>query len=178
VKVLIGLGGNLGAPPAAFARALKTLGPGVVIEARSPLYRSRPLGPVQPKYWNMAALARIEIPLLSLLARCQELEARAGRRRSHEERWGPRPLDLDLLMARTVVHRGPRLILPHPRFHLRAFALVPAADLAPDWIHPHLGRSLRELALDLRAADPGAVAPATTTSNGSESPTGVDAPSR
>ncbi len=161
MKVLVGLGGNVGDPPGAFSEALKTLGAGVTVLGVSHLYRSRPVGPPQPEYWNMAALAQVEIPLLALLERCQELERRAGRRREEEKRWGPRPLDLDLLMAPGAVHRGPRLHLPHPRLHLRAFAVAPAAELAPSWIHPHLGRSLRDLAGEILAADPAAIRPAT-----------------
>ncbi len=157
MKLLIGLGGNLGTPPAAFSHALEAMGTAVVVEARSPLYRSRPLGPPQPEYWNMAALVAVEMPLLAVLERCQQLELRAGRRRRGEERWGPRPLDLDLLMTPGLVRRGPRLILPHPHFHRRAFAMIPAADLAPSWTHPYLGRSLGELAEELRIADPEAV---------------------
>ncbi|NOZ93324.1 MAG: 2-amino-4-hydroxy-6-hydroxymethyldihydropteridine diphosphokinase [Acidobacteria bacterium] len=161
MKLLIGLGGNVGAVPAAFSDALGAMGTAVVVEAVSPLYRSRPLGPPQPEYWNMAALVAVEMPLLWVLERCQQLELRAGRHRQGEERWGPRPLDLDLLLAPGLVHRGPRLTLPHPRFHRRAFAVVPAADLAPEWVHPYLGRNLRELAGELRSADPGAVRLAT-----------------
>jgi 7,8-dihydro-6-hydroxymethylpterin-pyrophosphokinase len=64
----------------------------------------------------------------------------------HAHRWGPRPLDLDLLMAHSLAHRGPRLILPHPLLVRRAFALVPAAELTPDWVHQTAGCTLGELA--------------------------------
>ena len=63
-------------------------------------------------------------------------------------------MDLDLLMANGVVRRGTTLELPHPRFHERAFALVPAAELVPEWVHPFLGRCLADLAKEATAADP------------------------
>ena len=116
----------------------------------SRLYRTAPVGPPQPWFWNMVVRLEPRGPLLALLETCQGLERAAGRERGAEPRWGPRSLDLDLLVARGVVHRGPRLELPHPRLHGRAFALLPAAELAPEWVVPGLGRTLAELA---RGAD-------------------------
>jgi len=146
VRVIIGLGGNLGDPPAAFRRAIAGLGVVHRVEAVSHFYKTRPVGPPQPDYWNGAALIDASTDLLELLRLCHELEAAAGRHREGAEHWGPRPLDLDLLLAEGVVHRGPRLVLPHPELHRRAFALVPAAELAPAWIHPLIGKTLAELA--------------------------------
>ena len=60
-------------------------------------------------------------------------------------------------MVEGLVRRGPRLELPHPRFHLRAFALVPAAELVPDWIHPIIGRSIVDLANEMRSTDPDSI---------------------
>ena len=146
MELLLGLGGNLGDPPSAFRVALSGLDREHRVVALSQLYRTEPEGPPQPRYWNMAVRLELRGPLLRLLDACQELERRAGRERSGEARWGPRPLDLDLLVSPEVVHRGPRLELPHPRLHLRPFALEPAAELAPVWVVPGLGRSLTELA--------------------------------
>jgi len=146
MQLLIGFGGNLADPPQAFRAALETLAEVHDVLRVSWLYRSAPQGPPQPRYWNMAALIEACSPLLELLESCQHLEDRAGRDRRLEQRWGPRPLDIDLLMAPDVVHHGGRLELPHPRLHARAFALVPAAELAPDMRHPFLGTSLADLA--------------------------------
>ena len=153
VQLLLGLGGNLGDPPAAFRAALRALAEQVPLRAVSQLYRSDAVGPPQPRYWNLVALLELQTPLLALLDRCQALEAAAGRDRSHETCWGPRLLDLDLLAAEGVVHRGPRLELPHPRFRERAFALVPAAELASGWRLPGEGRALAELACAVEGAD-------------------------
>jgi 2-amino-4-hydroxy-6-hydroxymethyldihydropteridine diphosphokinase len=81
----------------------------------------------------------------------------AGRDRAQEERWGPRTLDLDLLIADSAVCRGPGLELPHPRFHLRRFALEPAAEVAPRWIHPLIGLTIEALAEKARQHEPDAI---------------------
>jgi len=156
-RVLIGLGGNLGEPPRAFRRALAELGDGQAIVRVSSLYRTRAVGPPQPDYHNAAALVETTIDPIGLLGRCREIEVAAGRRRGDEVRWGPRVLDLDLLMIDGVVRRGPRLELPHPRFHERAFALVPAAEIVPDWVHPLIGRTISDLARAAQSVDPDAV---------------------
>ncbi len=150
IRVILGLGGNLGNPPHAFEVALEALAERHSVIALSGLYRSEPVGPPQPRYWNMAALLEIGSSLLELLDLCLELEAEAGRDRSCEVTWGPRPLDLDLLLADGVVCRGPRLVLPHPHLLERSFALVPAADVAPEWIVPGMGLSLRQLGEEMR----------------------------
>ena len=126
MRVILGLGGNVGDVPAAFSGALEGLAEMHAIQALSALYRSAPVGPPQPRFWNMAAVLELRTSLTALLDLCQELEEAAGRDREREVRWGPRPLDLALLLGEGVVCRGPRLELPHPRLLERAFALVPA----------------------------------------------------
>jgi 2-amino-4-hydroxy-6-hydroxymethyldihydropteridine diphosphokinase len=157
VEILIGLGANLGDPPGAFREALAVLDDRHSVVSVSSLYRARAVGPAQPDYHNAAALLEVDCCPLSLLAECLELEAVAGRRREEEVRWGPRTLDLDLLMANGLVRRGPTLELPHPRFHERAFALIPAAELAPEWIHPVLGRTIADLADTAQGRDSGGI---------------------
>ena len=157
IGVLLGLGGNTGDPEAAFRRALDTLGREGLIAAASRLWRTRPVGPDQPDFINAAVLITWPTGPRSLLERCREIEADAGRNRTTEERWGPRVLDLDLLLADDLVCRGPSLELPHPRFHERRFALEPAAEVAPDWLHPMMGCKVVELALAARSQDPDAI---------------------
>lgn len=156
-EVVIGLGANLGEPARAFTTALDAFAAEETVVSVSRLWRTRPLGPDQPDYRNAAALIGWSRALSNLLAICQDLEAAAGRDRSTEEHWGPRVLDLDLLVARDLVWRGAGLELPHPRFHQRAFALVPAAELAPGWVHPLMGRTIGDLAEQALRDDPGAL---------------------
>jgi 2-amino-4-hydroxy-6-hydroxymethyldihydropteridine diphosphokinase len=125
--------------------------------ASSRIWRTRAVGPAQPDFLNAAALIDWPAGPRPLLERCRELEAAAGRDRTREERWGPRTLDLDLLIAASVVCRGPELELPHPRMHERRFALEPAAEVVPNWIHPVLGRTIEDLAIAAREREPDAI---------------------
>jgi 2-amino-4-hydroxy-6-hydroxymethyldihydropteridine diphosphokinase len=156
-RVVLGLGGNTGEPEPAFRHALEQLACDGRIEAVSRLWRTRPVGPMQPDYLNAAAVVSWPGGPRSLLAHCRQLEAAAGRDRSTGERWGPRALDLDLLLAEDVVCRGPVLELPHPRLHERRFALEPAAEVAPGWLHPLLGLTVGQLADRQRAREPDAI---------------------
>jgi len=157
MEILIGLGGNLGQPEAAFAQALEALADKGQVTGVSRLWRTRPIGPSQPDFLNAAALIAWPAGPRSLLHRCRELEVAAGRDRTQEERWGPRILDLDLLIARSAVCRGPDLDLPHPWLHQRRFALEPAAELVADWVHPLLGLTIEELAEKARQSEPNAI---------------------
>lgn len=151
---MIGLGGNVGDPETAFARALDALADDAWVLFTSRLWETRAVGPEQPDFLNAAAVISWPGDPRSLLARCRELEKAAGRDRTVEERWGPRTLDLDLLLAEDFICVGPGLQVPHPRFHERRFALEPAAEVAPGWVHPLLGRSVAELAAALRKKGP------------------------
>jgi 2-amino-4-hydroxy-6-hydroxymethyldihydropteridine diphosphokinase len=146
MRLILGFGGNLGDPAAAFARALDALGDDGWVLFTSRLWQTRAVGPEQPDYLNAAAVISWPGDPKALLTRCRELETAAGRDRNTEQKWGPRVLDLDLLLAEEVVCAGPKLHLPHPRFHERRFALEPAAEVAPGWVHPLLGRTVAELA--------------------------------
>jgi len=156
-NIILALGANLGDPEQAFRRALNSLADDHELVATSRLYRTRPVGPPQPEFLNMAAILDVACPLVGFLDRCLRLEVEAGRERENEVRWGPRVLDLDLCLARGVIHRGPLLVLPHPRLHERSFVLAPAAEIAPGWIHPLIGRTLEDLAREAERREPGGI---------------------
>ena len=145
MQLVIGLGGNRGDVARTFSRALGALARDLCVLARSGVWRSAPQGPPQPDYLNAAVLVETDRHPAELLALCQRLETAAGRDRTREERWGPRTLDLDLLLAPGLVIESIALTLPHPRLAERRFALAPAAEAAPGWRHPRLHRTLAEL---------------------------------
>lgn len=149
--VLLGLGGNQGDVAAALAAATAALEHRFRLIARSALWRTAPLGPPQPDYLNAALLLDVDCDPLRLLACAQQLEAAAGRDRGREQHLGPRPLDIDLLLVPGLVVESPALELPHPRLAGRRFALLPAAELAPEWIHPREHCTVAALAAALDA---------------------------
>ena len=137
----VALGSNLDAPRDQVLRAFGELAalPGTALTARSRLYRSPPLGPAdQPDYVN--AVARLDTTLMprALLDALLGIERAHGRRRDGG-RWGPRTLDLDLLLHGDTVLDEPGLTLPHPGLTTRAFVLYPLAELAPDLGIPGAG---------------------------------------
>jgi 2-amino-4-hydroxy-6-hydroxymethyldihydropteridine diphosphokinase len=157
LRILLGLGGNQGDTKRLFSDCLAALRMNGSLAARSRLWRTRAIGPPQADFLNAVVLVEWPAGPHDLHARCQALERAAGRDRSREEPWGPRPLDLDLLLAKNLVCRGPSLEIPHPRFHTRRFALEPASEIAPGWIHPLVGRTIAALAEDARRREPDAI---------------------
>ena len=134
-EALIALGGNIGDVRATFDRAIAMLcdGADVRLVARSSDYRTPPWGVAeQPAFVNSAIAVATALSPHQLLARAQACERALGRDRGRERRWGPRPIDLDLLAYDDVEVRDAELTLPHPHLFERAFVLVPLAEIAPD----------------------------------------------
>lgn len=128
----VGLGANLADPERQIDWALQALDrlPASTLEATAPRYRSRAIGPQpQPDYLNTVARLRTALEPLALLRELQALEAARGRVRG--VRWGPRPLDLDILLYGDVRLSLPELTIPHPRMAQRNFVLAPLLDLDP-----------------------------------------------
>lgn len=142
VRAYIGVGSNLDQPARQVAEALIGLArlPQSRLLAQSRLYQSRPLGPQdQPDFINAAALLETGLAPLPLLRELQALEARHGRNRAGERRWGPRTLDLDILLYGDLRMHTQELTLPHPRLHERSFVLYPLAEIAPELRVPDHG---------------------------------------
>jgi 2-amino-4-hydroxy-6-hydroxymethyldihydropteridine diphosphokinase len=134
-EALIALGGNVGDVRATLDRAVAMLneGPGLRVVARSSEYRTPPWGVTdQAPFVNAVIAADTTLTPQDLLARAQGVERALGRDRSHEQRWGPRPVDIDILAYDDVVLDTPGLTLPHPRLFERAFVLVPLTEIAPE----------------------------------------------
>ncbi|MEB3288365.1 MAG: 2-amino-4-hydroxy-6-hydroxymethyldihydropteridine diphosphokinase [Leptolyngbya sp.] len=152
----IALGSNLGESGQVIAAALQRLETleETVVTARSSLYQTAPVGPPQPDYLNACALVETRLSPQGLMAQLLAIEADFGRIR--QERWGPRILDLDLILYADQVVNEPDLQLPHPRFRERAFVLVPLAEIAPHWVDPVTGQTLLNLcnALDRAGVKP------------------------
>lgn len=156
VVAFIGLGANLGERAAAISGAVEALDglPGVAVRAVSRVRETEPVGPgPQPAYLNAVAMVETTLDPRGLLDACLAVEIEFGRRRSEEERWGPRTIDLDLLLYDALVVDEPGLRVPHPRLAERRFVLEPLAELSPDHRHPTLGRTMARLLADLEAAD-------------------------
>ncbi len=132
----LGLGANLGEPAEALRWAIRRLGDeGVVVEAVSSLYASAPQGVEdQPEFTNAACRVRTDLDPPAVLALAKELEAEAGR--VDGPRWGPRPLDIDILAWDGGTWDEPDLVIPHPRLHERRFALQPLVEVDPDLALP------------------------------------------
>lgn len=142
----VAFGGNLGAVEDNLRRALEAVArlPGTRLVRVSSLYRTAPVGiEEQPEFVNGALELETSLPPGALLEALLEIEAGLGRTR--EVRWGPRTVDLDLLLYGDRVERSPTVEVPHPRMHERAFVLVPLAEIAPAAVHPVRRRTVAEL---------------------------------
>jgi len=142
--VFIGLGANLGDRLANLRHARTALAamPELQVLASSRLYETEPVGGPQgqPAFFNAALKLSSTLEPCGLLERCQELERACGRRR--EVRWGPRTLDLDLLLFDALISNEPALQLPHPRLVERGFVLAPLLDLGAELEIPGTGRTV------------------------------------
>ena len=149
-EVLLGLGANLGDPRRQLADAVARLGALLEDVRVSSVYRSEPVGHRdQPDFYNLVAGGWTAAPPGELLREVLEIERALGRERTFAN--APRLIDIDLLAYGGVVMRTPELTLPHPGIAERGFVLHPLAEVAPEWVHPVLARTAREL---LSAARP------------------------
>lgn len=146
-KALLSLGSNIGNRDANLSDAIARLAahPNVRILKRSSTYCTVPVGPVaQDDFYNLAILIETDLSPDDLMQACLDTEAAMGRDRKHALRWGPRLIDIDVILYDNLHMISTHIELPHPRFRERAFVLVPMAEIAPDWVVD--GEPLRALA--------------------------------
>jgi 2-amino-4-hydroxy-6-hydroxymethyldihydropteridine diphosphokinase len=173
-RCLIALGSNLGDRLDNLRAGVGGLeaADGIDVVAVSGLYETAPVGGPddQGPYLNAALAADTTLEAADVLALLHRIEA--DRERERVVHWGPRTLDLDLLVHGDLVGDGHELHVPHPRMHERRFVMVPVCDVAPDLVHPRLGRTMRELlaGLPVQAGDLTRVADEWHTGAGAEHP--------
>jgi 2-amino-4-hydroxy-6-hydroxymethyldihydropteridine diphosphokinase len=149
----VSLGSNVGDSQTILEAAIKTLAqtPGILLEAKSRWYQTKAVGPPQPDYLNGCVTLQVEMLPQQLLEILLGIEQQFGRVR--QEHWGPRTLDLDLLLFDDFIVNTPNLQIPHPRMRDRAFVLVPLVEIAPDWIEPVSRCVIKELLKEVDCSD-------------------------
>lgn len=144
MRAFLGLGSNLGDRAHYLGEAISALAsPLIKVEATSRIYETEPWGLMdQPLYWNQVIEVETTLEPLDLLYVCQGIEHRLGRER--KVHWGPRIIDIDLLIYDNIVSESEELILPHRYLEERAFVLAPLREIAPELVLPS-GRSITEV---------------------------------
>ena len=144
-EVAIALGSNLGESRNILASSLMTLDKisGIEVKKKSSWYQTIPIGPPQPDYINSCAILKVTLNPEELLKTLLEVEIKFGRQR--REKWGARTLDLDVILFDNIIYNTPGLEIPHPRMRERGFVLVPLAEIAPEWVDPITGKTIKQL---------------------------------
>ncbi|MEA5509331.1 2-amino-4-hydroxy-6-hydroxymethyldihydropteridine diphosphokinase [Crocosphaera sp. UHCC 0190] len=143
-KCAIALGSNLGDSLSILEQTITLLSQdfALTLLSHSHWYKTAPIGPPQPDYLNACAILETELNPEKLLQNLLKIEKKFGRIR--REKWGPRTLDLDILLYGDLRLTTPTLQIPHPQMLVRAFVLVPLVEIAPTWIHPITKKRLKE----------------------------------
>lgn len=144
--IFLGLGGNIGDVHATFAQAKQLMQKeGIQLITESSFYKTKPFGPVeQDDFLNQVIQIETSLSPQELLEACLRAEQELGRKR--EIKWGPRTIDIDLLLYNQVQMETDNLVLPHPGMQERHFVLLPFVEIAPKMMHPGLQKVIQELA--------------------------------
>jgi len=150
-RVFLGLGSNLGNREAYLRTALTALASVVAIDAISSIYETEPVGySDQPRFLNAVCSGTTALEPLALLCAIKQIERDLGR--TPTIRYGPRLIDIDILLYGDLILDTPKLQIPHPRLVERAFMLLPLMEIAPDLCHPGTRQTIRELAMQVGQA--------------------------
>ncbi len=142
----VGFGSNIGDRLAHIQNAIHALSKteGVILQKISSVYKTDPVGyEAQAHFLNGVAAIQTDLLPLSLLHALKDIETAIGRK--HRIRWGPREIDLDILIYGDLRLQTEKLVIPHPEMHLRRFVLAPLAEIAPDLVHPVLKETIQIL---------------------------------
>ena len=147
----LGLGANLGNREENIKNAISRLSshPEILIKKRSSMIETKPYGNIdQPDFINSVIEIETDLTAENLLSKCLTVENELGRKRN--EKWGPRTIDIDILFCNDQIINSQKLIVPHPDLHNREFILRSLNEICPDFIHPVLNKSIKELYLALK----------------------------
>jgi 2-amino-4-hydroxy-6-hydroxymethyldihydropteridine diphosphokinase len=142
--VYLALGSNMGNRLANLKTAIGNLTPQLAVKNRSSVYETPPWGfTAQANFLNQVVMAETYLKPQALLGHLKRLEMALGRVPNFQN--GPRLIDIDILFFDDLMLETPQLVIPHPRLHQRAFVLVPLSEIAPDYVHPMLGKPIHKL---------------------------------
>jgi len=143
--IYLSLGSNVDNRSANLKAAISSLAPQMDVKKKSHVYETPPWGYTeQEKFLNQVVMAKTYLDPEPLMKHIKRLEVALGRKATF--RYGPRLIDIDILFYDDLVLETPSLTIPHPHLHERGFVLVPMMDIAPDHVHPIIGKSVREMA--------------------------------